>query len=72
MDKPIWWPKNPYPEWMFPMTDEEYIDILPDPMTRTAVSGYSGRWAWQVAETEIWERLTEHLEELEAKKEEAE
>lgn len=62
--KPDWWPKCPYPKAIFPMEEDEYPKIVPDPHTRTALSGCLGRLFWSMASEMIWERFQEHLEEL--------
>ncbi len=54
-NKPSWWPKNPYPEDIFPMTREEYVEAVPDPHLRTAITGCLARWAWDVASKMIWD-----------------
>lgn len=61
-EKPDWWPENPYPEIVFPMTFDEYVKALPDPVLRSAVSGHLGRWAWGVAENMIWDRLQDAIQ----------
>ena len=53
--KPTWWPKNPYPESIFPMTESKYADIVPSPELRTALSGMLGRRFWEIASDDIWE-----------------
>ena len=59
MSKLDWWPKNPYPEDIFPMSIEEYIKAIPDGNLRAAVSGYLARWAWDVASGMIWDAWQE-------------
>ena len=54
---PEWWPENPYPEDIFPTTSKEYADIIPDPATRSAISGMLGREFWGNASRVIWEAL---------------
>jgi hypothetical protein len=54
-EKPIWWPKNPYPEDVFTMTVDDYIEMFPDPAQRTAISGCLGRIFWNIASDAIWE-----------------
>ena len=66
MTRPMWWPKNPYPESVFPMTDEEYIKAIPDPVLRTAISGYSGRWVFEMASRMFYKAWREHEEAGEA------
>jgi len=63
--KPEWWPENPYPESIFPMTTKDYVIAIPDPKLRTAVSGCNGRFFWNLASKMIWESLKEHLKDLE-------
>lgn len=53
--KPYWWPENPYPETVFPMHLDEYIEIVPNPRTRTALSGCLGREFWGIASKTIWD-----------------
>lgn len=57
MKKPEWWPKNPYPESVFPMATERYLEIVPDPELRTALSGMLGRQFWDIASEAIWEKM---------------
>ena len=52
---PDWWPENPYPEDIFPMTTDEYIAAIPDEDTRTAISGCLGRVFWNTASLAILE-----------------
>jgi hypothetical protein len=63
MQKPEWWPRNPYPDDIFPMTRPEYADVVPDPHTRTALSGMLGREFWEIASDAIWEAWQNHREE---------
>ena len=53
--RPVWWPESPYPEDVFPMTIEEYVEAIPDPALRSAISGSLARWAWGVADEMIYE-----------------
>lgn len=64
MIKPDWWPRNPYPESIFPMPRDEYSDVVPDPHLRTALSGMLGREFWEIASDAIWDALQNHLEEM--------
>jgi hypothetical protein len=64
-DKPDWWPRCPYPESVFPMPREEYENVVPDPNTRTALSGMLGREFWGLASDAIWDALQNHLQDLE-------
>ncbi len=50
-------PENPYPKDIFPATMDDYIDIIPDKKTRTAISGLLGRRFWHIAETMIMESV---------------
>ena len=65
MKKPDWWPKNPYPVEIFPMPREDYSKIIPDPNTRTAVSGMLGREFWEIASKCIWDAMCQAIEEQE-------
>ena len=64
MEKPDWWPKNPYPKVLFTMDDiNEYVRLVPDPSERTSLSGMLGRTFWDIADEMIWGAYKEHLEE---------
>lgn len=65
--KPPWWPQNPYPEDVFPMTVDEYVKAIPNKKLRTAISGCNGRFFWDVASKMIWHNLIDYLEDLETK-----
>ena len=58
--KPNWWPECPYPESIFTMTDDEYVQAIPDPKLRTAISGYLGRIFWKIASAMIWRAIQEN------------
>lgn len=60
--KPDWWPKNPYPEWLFPMDDSGYEVIVPDPHIRTALSGCLGRVFWNIASEMIFDRWLQEVD----------
>ena len=62
MKKPSFWPENPYPESVFPMPEERYPEIVPDPGLRTALSGMLGRRFWDVASETIWEAILAAVE----------
>ena len=62
MKKPDWWPKNPYPESIFPMPEGRYPEIVPDPELRTALSGMLGRRFWDIASDTIREAMLEAIE----------
>jgi len=55
--KPCWWPPNPYPEDLFPMTIKEVVDVIPDPKLRTAIAGCLCRYGWEVASDMIFKSL---------------
>ena len=59
MEKPTWWPENPYPEDVFPMHVDRYLEIVPDPRARTALSGCLGRSFWNIASRSIWDAMKE-------------
>lgn len=62
--KPHWWPKNPYPESVFSMQMAECIKVVPNPDNLTALSGCMGRHFWDVASDDIFEALTEQINQL--------
>jgi hypothetical protein len=62
-DKPNWFPKNPYPKDIFPMHESEYARIVPDPKTRTALSGCLGRGFYNAAVDDIWETICDLVDE---------
>lgn len=53
-EKPDWWPRDPFPEDIFPMARERYQEIVPDPDIRSALSGCLGRHFWGIASDAIW------------------
>ena len=63
-NKPIFWPKNPYPESIFPMPREKYSEVVPDPATRTALSGMLGREFWEIASESILDALQNNMAEV--------
>ncbi len=63
-DKPIWWPKNPYPEDIFPMVRDEYSEVVPDPTKRTALSGMLGREFWDITSKSIYDALRSNMTEV--------
>ena len=65
MNKPDWWPDNPYPESIFPMKREEYPSVVPDRHKRTALSGMLGRVFWGIASNSIWVALQNHIKDME-------
>ena len=60
--KPEWWPRNPYPGSIFPMTPDEYCDAVPDDDLRTAISGCLGRTFWDIASEDIFIRMCEAVD----------
>lgn len=67
--KPYWWPNNPYPDIIFPMTVDEYVKEIPDKLLRTRISGCLGRLFWEIASKSIWDAMCreKEIEEDEAK-----
>jgi len=59
VNKPAWWPQNPYPTDIFPMERSEYPKIVPDPNVRGALSGCLGRVFWDIASNMIWDAMRE-------------
>ena len=59
MSKPEWWPENPYPADVFPMTLDEYVAAIPDENQRAAISGCLGRLFWDIASESIYKRWIE-------------
>jgi len=55
--EPSWWPKNPYPQDVFTMTDAQYAEAIPDHDLRTAISGYNGRHFWDIAAQAVYDAL---------------
>jgi hypothetical protein len=47
----------PWPADIWPMTDEEYAQAVPDPHTRTAVSGFLMREGWRLCAKRIDELM---------------
>lgn len=63
-ERPEWWPENPYPEIVFTMTEEEYLEAVPDPLERTRISGFLGRFFWEIAENQIYEAVNNNVENI--------
>ena len=63
MNKPDWWPLNPYPESVWPMTMDDVAYEIRDPDKLTAISGSMGRYFWNVASHDIWEAMGIEIEE---------
>lgn len=57
--RPSWWPECPWPEDVWPMTEEQYVAAIPDPNLRTALSGFLMRRGWLVASYDIQKRMEE-------------
>lgn len=55
--KPEWWPENPYPESIFPMTIEDYVNVIPAERLRTAISSCLGRLFWEIASSQIYDAV---------------
>jgi hypothetical protein len=49
----------PWPESIWPMTEQEYVEAVPDEKLRTAISGMLMRRGWNVAMRQIKERENE-------------
>ncbi len=45
----------PWPKSVWPMTEKQYVKAVPDPQTRTAISGFLMRRGWEVAVMQIKE-----------------
>ena len=56
--------KNPYPEDIFPLTTEEYCEIIPDGAERTAISGLLMRKGWSSIADKIYSLTTNNDSEL--------
>jgi hypothetical protein len=52
-----WLPQCPWPESVWPMTEEEYVRAVPDPNLRTAISGFLMRRGWQIATDDMEQRM---------------
>lgn len=61
---PAWWPANPYPTDVFPMTESEYVEAVPNEDLRTAISGCLGRMFWDLASIAIKEQLQNEAAEM--------
>ncbi len=64
IEKPKWWPDNPYPKSVFPMERDKYSEVVPDEKTRTALSGMLGREFWEIASDTIWEAVEAELSQV--------
>lgn len=61
LTKPEWWPECPYPEDVFTMTIDDYVNYIPDERIRTALSGCLGREFWKLADAAIWRAYCEKM-----------
>jgi len=50
---PEWFPDNPYPESVFTMTEEEYVNEVQDEKLRTRISGLMARFGWKVCANQM-------------------
>jgi hypothetical protein len=58
----------PWPESVWPMTDDEYVKAVPDPKKRTAISGFLMRKGWELCRKEMLKTMIDIMtEELEVK-----
>lgn len=66
MDKPGWWPDNPYFESAMDsiQSDADFVKAIPDPELRTAVAWYLSNRAWQLASDAIFERYQIEIADL--------
>ena len=55
-------PENPYPKSVFPMTEDEYVKEIPDPHTRTAISGFMGRFVFEATKRRFLEAIKDEFE----------
>ena len=47
----------PWPASVWTMTEDQYVKAVPDPDTRTAISGFLCRKGWEIAHKECAERI---------------
>ena len=57
-------PECPWPEDVWPMTKAEYVNAVPDPNVRTAISGFLMREGWELCIKQL-ESLLQEFEEKE-------
>ena len=60
--KPEWWPKNPYFERIFTMTQQEFVAAIPDVQLRTRIAGFCMREGWNNASDACFEAWKAHIE----------
>jgi len=65
MNKPSFWPENPYPESVWPMTMDDVSYEIRDPDMLTAISGSMGRHFYNLALEDVWELVAPELAENE-------
>jgi len=65
MNKPSFWPENPYPESVWPMTMDDVAYEIRDPDMLTAISGSMGRHFYNLALEDVWELVAPELAENE-------
>jgi len=56
-------PECPWPKEVWPMTDDEYVQAIPDTKLRTAISGFLMRKGWETYRRQLKEQLEEEIEE---------
>ena len=56
--------QTPYPVSVWPMTNEQYAEAIPDPHLRTAISGYLARFGWEIAINQVRDILHDALGEI--------
>lgn len=49
--------KCPWPEDVWTMTNDDYVKAIPDEKMRTAISGFLMRKGWEIAKTDILDKL---------------
>ena len=60
MNKPDWWPQNPYPADIFIGDRSELPTLIPDGTLRTHLSGIMGRLFWDIASDTIFDRWQQY------------
>jgi len=54
MNKPSWWPENPYPKGTFSTNIKDFARLVPDLGARTAITEFMARAFWDFASEDIW------------------
>lgn len=64
MDKPKWWPKNPYFESAMDTikNDTDYAKAIPDSVLRTTTAWYLSNRAWELASDAIFKAMEDQDE----------